>query len=245
MLKSRQGQVLLAKPAQRRETSRKTDSPAESGGDFDAALFDALCSHRKVLAAEQRVPPYVIFSDATLRDMARRIPTSLVEFRQIKGVGEAKLKTLCPRFLDVILAYINGHSTDKNHEESTARSIQENIISKGRLSASRSAIGFGKEEALRRFAEGASFDEVFQQSGKAASTVVAYLCEYLQVHAITTPEPWVATDVYHAVRRLVIEVGNTRLKPLYEALDKQVSYKEIRICLALIQNTTWDDGLSG
>lgn len=237
MMKNKQGQALLAKPVQPKETSKKSASQAESV-DFDIALFESLRGLRKVLATEQRVPPYVIFSDATLRDMARRIPTSLVEFRQIKGVGETKLHTLCPRFLDVILDYVNGNTTKLSDSEFG------NPLARTATAKARSRTTFSKEDALQHFAEGATFDEVLQKSGKALSTVVGYLCEYLQQHAITSPEPWVAPEVYQAVQTAVLDLGSARLKPIYEALDKQVSYDEIRICLALLQNDTWDHSFS-
>ncbi len=74
------------------------DSPAES------ALFERLRSLRKKLADHSGVPPYVIFHDATLREMVRRTPTSLEEFATIPGVGQAKLARYGQMFTDEIRA---------------------------------------------------------------------------------------------------------------------------------------------
>jgi ATP-dependent DNA helicase RecQ len=82
----------------------RQDRPATGAslGAEDKALFDALRALRKQLADEQGVPPYVIFHDATLREMAEQRPKTLHEFARIRGVGEAKLSRYGERFIDVI-----------------------------------------------------------------------------------------------------------------------------------------------
>jgi ATP-dependent DNA helicase RecQ len=57
----------------------------------DRPLFEALKAWRKGVAAEQGVPPYVVFHDRTLADIARGRPKSLPELAKIGGVGEGKL----------------------------------------------------------------------------------------------------------------------------------------------------------
>ena len=71
-------------------------------GSEDKALFEVLRALRKQLADEQGVPPYVIFHDATLREMAEQRPTTLHEFARIRGVGDAKLSRYGERFIDAI-----------------------------------------------------------------------------------------------------------------------------------------------
>ena len=68
----------------------------------DAVLFEALRALRRRVAEERGVPPYLIFSDASLRDMARLRPATLDEFRQVKGVGDWKLETFGHRFLAAV-----------------------------------------------------------------------------------------------------------------------------------------------
>ena len=68
----------------------------------DEALFEALRTLRRTMAAERGIPPYLIFSDASLREMARERPVTQEMFLQIKGVGLRKLQELGPRFLACI-----------------------------------------------------------------------------------------------------------------------------------------------
>ncbi len=65
-------------------------------------LFDHLRGVRKALADAKNVPAYVIFGDITLKEMAEKTPRSLDEMRLLYGVGDAKLQTVCPAFLDAI-----------------------------------------------------------------------------------------------------------------------------------------------
>ncbi|MGA2777107.1 MAG: DNA helicase RecQ [Steroidobacteraceae bacterium] len=72
------------------------ESAAAATGD---ALFERLRAVRKQLAVEQGLPPYVIFHDATLREMALRRPLSIDQFADLPGVGSAKLSRYAERFI--------------------------------------------------------------------------------------------------------------------------------------------------
>jgi ATP-dependent DNA helicase RecQ len=69
---------------------------------YDREVFAALRALRREIAAERDVPPYVVFSDAVLRAMARELPRSPAQLRAISGVGEKKLADFGARFLAVI-----------------------------------------------------------------------------------------------------------------------------------------------
>lgn len=68
----------------------------------DDALFERLRRLRKRLADDQGVPPYVVFSDATLRELCTRQPVTLQAFRQIDGVGDVKLERYGTAFVEAI-----------------------------------------------------------------------------------------------------------------------------------------------
>ncbi len=71
----------------------------------DTGLFHALRELRKSCARRDNVPPYVVFSDATLQDMCRLKPKNLEEMLEVKGVGEMKLKKYGKEFLDCLLSH--------------------------------------------------------------------------------------------------------------------------------------------
>jgi ATP-dependent DNA helicase RecQ len=82
---------------------RESAGPSAAGAGLDEhLLFEALRGLRRTIAEERGVPPYLIFSDASLRDMARLRPATLEQFREVKGVGDWKLETFGERFLAVV-----------------------------------------------------------------------------------------------------------------------------------------------
>jgi ATP-dependent DNA helicase RecQ len=74
--------------------------------ECDEQLFEHLRALRRQLADERGVPAYIIFSDVSLREMARNYPTNSTEFRRIPGVGEQKLKSFGGPFLSEIKNYL-------------------------------------------------------------------------------------------------------------------------------------------
>ena len=88
--------------------------------ECDEALFVNLRGVRRTLADARNVPAYVIFSDVTLREMARRYPMTAIEFRRIPGVGEQKLRDFSEPFLAAISEYVREYGRQVDLE--TARS---------------------------------------------------------------------------------------------------------------------------
>jgi ATP-dependent DNA helicase RecQ len=86
----------LVRPEQAKD---KSPRKVPAMGSCDTPLFEALRALRRKLSEEQGVPPYVIFHDKTLQDMARTRPGTLDQMRYISGVGEQKLKRYGQRFL--------------------------------------------------------------------------------------------------------------------------------------------------
>jgi ATP-dependent DNA helicase RecQ len=99
--------ITLTKLAEVREKPRR-----KRAGEIecDEALFDRLRTLRRRIADERDVPAYVIFSDASLREMARAMPTRLGDFAQIAGVGQQKLKSFGELFVGEITDYLAANA---------------------------------------------------------------------------------------------------------------------------------------
>ena len=97
-----------SKPA--REAGGRSGKELQGGplSDAEAALLDALKALRLQLARERGVPAYIVFSDRTLIDMARRRPRTEEEFAQVNGVGAAKLEAFAGPFLAAIEDVLAG-----------------------------------------------------------------------------------------------------------------------------------------
>lgn len=92
-------------PVEDTSAAGRTKTPAGELSGRDAALFTALKSVRSKLARREGVPAYVIFSNATLTDMARRRPRSRADFLDVSGVGERKAQRYAKAFLEAIEAF--------------------------------------------------------------------------------------------------------------------------------------------
>ena len=99
-----------AAPSARRKKARKADAEPI---DYDPDVFEHLRKLRRRLAKERSVPPYVIFSDRTLHEMAAYLPATPGELRGITGVGEKKLQQYGEAFLAAIQASTPGGEPDE------------------------------------------------------------------------------------------------------------------------------------
>ena len=113
LLKPRTGRAERKRTREARRTPKKTRAAAGTMGeavsgatdaweDVDPELFETLRALRKELADKKRIPAYVVFSDAALRDMARRKPSTREELLECHGVGEKKCRKYGEVFLKTI-----------------------------------------------------------------------------------------------------------------------------------------------
>ena len=101
----------------RRKEERKTvfipkpKPPLEE--DVEEALVQRLSAQRARMAEKEHMPAYIVFSNAALRDMCRKKPSSLAAFRQVSGVGIIKSQKYGKAFIKEIAAYTAEKSADK------------------------------------------------------------------------------------------------------------------------------------
>jgi len=92
----------LARPRVKTPAKRKASRAAAATGRYDEAVFEALRALRKTLADAQGVPPYIVFGDATLVEMARELPATPAALLEITGVGQKKLERYGEDFLELL-----------------------------------------------------------------------------------------------------------------------------------------------
>jgi ATP-dependent DNA helicase RecQ len=97
-LKGEESLTIAVPPARKRSRRQRDSGPVDP-------MFEALRNTRRELATAAAVPPYVIFHDSTLRDIAAARPRSLSELRRIPGIGVAKLE----RYGEAMIAAVIAH----------------------------------------------------------------------------------------------------------------------------------------
>jgi ATP-dependent DNA helicase RecQ len=92
--------------------------------ECDEVLFERLRALRRRVADERGVPAYIILSDVSLREMARKYPTNSTEFRRIPGVGEQKVRSFSEAFLSEIKRHLAAHSRRTFSEDGDVPSLK-------------------------------------------------------------------------------------------------------------------------
>ena len=142
--------------------------------ECDEALFECLRVLRRKLADERDVPAYVIFSDVSLREMARSYPTTAGAFRRIPGVGEQKLKDFAEPFLNEIRHYLATNSRRTFSDDSDSLPRQR-----------RFGFNDSQAETLRRFQRGESVKEIARARGFVTSTIYTHLLAAIECGKIS------------------------------------------------------------
>jgi len=217
----------------KQEPIKESRSSTASWDGVDRGLFEHLRKIRREMAENSGLPAYTIFSDRTLRDLARRRPTTLTHFSDTHGIGNAKLKRFGDRFCGEISSYCDDKDVPTDIEISPANRRSRRLPSPDTAPAidRPKKISETKQRAIDLFATGASVADVMRAVGRARSTVTNYLCAFIEITQPNTITTWVNQDTYAAVAGAASEVGFDRLRPIYEHLDQRVSYDDIRLVL--------------
>jgi ATP-dependent DNA helicase RecQ len=199
------------------------DQKARAGAiECDEALFEHLRGLRRKLADERNVPAYVIFSDVSLREMARNYPTTATEFRRIPGVGEQKLKDFAEAFLSEI----------KNYLAANPRRTLSSGLDRVRL-PHRSRLNDSQRETLRRFRSGESVNDISRARGFMRSTIYDHLEAAIKSGESLEPDRFFTAAQREEIASAFRKVAGGKLADLRSLLDGKYDYGELRIFRAL------------
>jgi ATP-dependent DNA helicase RecQ len=205
----------------RRPAKDRQLSAATSGlSPLERELFERLRARRRILAQIHEVPPFVIFNDMTLRDMARQRPTTEEAMRRISGVGRHKLEAYGEAFLEEIREVV-GSRVVLDEATPEVRKIQRQNT---------------REVVFALLDERSDLDTIRERIDRAPSTVVKYLLEYVEARQLTQPEPWLSSRALERVRQAVALTGSEKLRILFDALDQDIDFNDIRLALVLLKN---------
>ncbi|TYS18710.1 DNA helicase RecQ [Rossellomorea vietnamensis] len=177
----------------------------------DDELFGILRAIRKELADSEGVPPFVIFSDQTLRDMCSKLPENNTAFLDVKGVGAHKSEKYGSRFLQAISQY---------KEENTQ--AEEG---KGKTDESSSLTTF------KMYAEGLGLAEVAEQRNLSLTTVQNHILQCFEEGMEVNTEAFISDKERKLIELAVEKTGGEKLKPIKEELPDEIDYFQIKVFL--------------
>ena len=170
-------------------------------------LFEILRQVRSRVAREEGKPPYLIFSDAALKDMSAKKPVSEAEMLSVSGVGEHKLDAYGNDFMTPIIEFV--YNTKKTK-------------------------GDTYKETLKYINEGRGVSEISDLRSVTETTVLSHVAHLFSINKLTNVEQFVKKDNFDKVKKYLSEnpKPNT-LKPIFEAFNGEIPYGEIRIVLSI------------
>ncbi|HMO15213.1 MAG TPA: HRDC domain-containing protein [Pirellulaceae bacterium] len=194
-------------------------------------MFEHLRILRRRLAEEQQVPAFVVFSDATLKDFARRRPTRRETLLAVHGVGQRKAEQYGESFMSAVSAWCKQNQIETDVMVSNTSDVHiggpANISASGIKSASSNAL-----RAFPLFDDGISIEEVANRLNLAHSTVISYLIGYIRQRQITDPTRWLDSETAEKIRIAASFRDDQRTKPIFDAFHGRISYDAINIVLA-------------
>ena len=176
------------------------------------SLFEILRKLRSEIAKEEEVPAYVIFNDATLRQMEAERPMSDEEFLNIEGVGKAKLEKYGDVFIKAIIEFQKNKTVRAKKEGSTYK------------------------ETLEMLQSGLTVEEIAGKRNLGVSTITSHLAKlYSDGHPIDLSIYVTKEEISKiAEAKIKLESPNA-LKPYFDYFEEQIGYDKIRIGLAMIE----------
>ena len=169
-------------------------------------LFDALRQLRREIAAERAVPAYIVFGDATLREMARQRPSTLPALLEVRGVGQQKLADFGEQFIDGIVDLLPA-SINVGTDVAPSTAIRRNADRELR----RQRPTANAVQSFPLFDQGLSVEQVAERIGRAASTVFGYLESYIRHRQVRDVSPWLNRAEFELVESAIQDVGSGTL----------------------------------
>ncbi|ETR74403.1 MAG: ATP-dependent DNA helicase recQ [Candidatus Magnetoglobus multicellularis str. Araruama] len=213
------GRVLDIKP---KGLTKEPVAQKETQLEYDPDLFQQLRARRKKLADEAEVPPYVIFSDNTLIEMATYFPQSSKQLLNIHGVGEVRLERYGDAFLGIIRNYCS------------ANNILEKKKPNYSTPAPRKSISSRAIEIGQLFNKGQSIDDLQMAFSIKKGTIIGHLNTCIEndfaldIKNIMAASS-LSTEMQNRVLNLFDKIGYEKLKPIFLELDGTVDYDELHL----------------
>jgi ATP-dependent DNA helicase RecQ len=200
--------------------------------DHDTGLFQQLRTLRRELADAAGLPPYMVFGDRSLMEMAAYFPHSRESFLQMHGVGQAKAERYADAFLTAIKSYCAEN--DLAEKPKTASTGVAGVAPARRSSAGSSSTGTRTHEVAGAFDAGNPIAEIAQTSGISPRTVISHLWKYLQAgHPLNPANFHRESKLDPATQQQVLtafaEHGPEFLRPVYDALNETVDWDDLHI----------------
>ena len=183
--------------------------------EYEEGLFDNLRAVRKKIAQEEGVPPYIIFSDQTLKQMATERPVFEHEMLEISGVGEYKYDQYGQQFIYAIKKFINDQQSNGQKIKGSTYVVTQEL-----------------------FEQGLSPEEIAEKRNLNIVTIFSHLIHMYEKGAAIDLNQFISKKTFSKVEEAVLETNEReKAKVIFEHLEGSIEYQYIRIGLALLKKS--------
>ncbi|MCE3269164.1 MAG: helicase RecQ [Burkholderiales bacterium] len=191
------------------QTSSKTSPTGE--------IFEDLRKLRRQIADAKNLPAYIVFSDATLKDMAEKCPRNSQEMLDISGVGQHKLAQYGQQFLDFFSNLPQVVSVPKPSVPVVPKKITANTY----------------EETLSLYKAGLTVEEIATRRNLNINTIYSHMASLYSKDKIDSLDPFISKDEVQLLCTLIPEFATKpALKEIFEKLNGTMEYYKIKLILA-------------
>jgi ATP-dependent DNA helicase RecQ len=224
-------EVELQTPRRKRDATRKpqaTYAPAPQSAvprptpttlsvSADIELKEYLREWRRNTAREKGIAAFAVLHDSALVDLCLAKPSTLQELRRVSGFGDKRVEMYGREILETLRRFREG-----------ARASNE-----GKSKASSPA-----KETLHLLEEGRTFAEIAEIRSRTLRAVVSLVADLIERGEAEFQTNWLSVERYNQIAAACQQLGMDRLKPLKEALPREITYEEIRLVIARLRTET-------
>ena len=197
--------------------NKSKESPIET--KVDENLFAILNDLRMKVANESNVAPFIIFSDASLKQMSTFYPTDAESMLKIEGVGLNKLVKYGNRFIETISDYVSKNNIKVSNlakPQKTKTPKQDTRLI-----------------TYEMYTNGMSIEDIVSERGLTRISIENHLIDCLEKGLDLDLTKYVHTEFKTEIEKAINDIGIEKLKPIKEALPEDVSYFDIRYYIAI------------
>jgi len=194
----------------KKKIEERIRKPKSKRQQLNEELFERLRKLRKDIAATEHIPPYLVFTDATLHEMVAEKPTTENEMRQIPGLGQRKLQLYGELFINEIIGFIQ-------------QQIKEGNKVKGSTYIA----------TYEYYKKGMAVEEIAKQRQLNPTTIYSHLAHLYEKGNNIDILQYISKEELRKIMHAIDIIGITdKLKELYEYLNEETDYYKIRLGIA-------------
>ncbi|MEZ4920521.1 MAG: DNA helicase RecQ [Saprospiraceae bacterium] len=205
--------VALARPKlpeEKKKTQVKAPTPAPASKQLQQDFFEHLRKVRRQIAQQEGVPPYIVFSDATMDALASKRPYTDADLLQISGIGQRKLQ----RYGDAILQALREFTMQK-------------------LSEGEKVSGSTYLQTLEMYKSGQSIEQIAEERGLSPLTVTNHLAVMYEKGEPLNLSEWISNEETDLIKgALPLFSSPFQLKEIFDHFNEKMSYDKIRWAVA-------------